>query len=503
MNATPPGTQPGTPRRAPGILLAVLMAAMAAGPVFNYGVGALSATIVDSYGITEGQYGYIITAVFLLAGVTAPVLGVLADRIDTRVQLVLIFGGVLAAFLLSATWQSYAVLLVSALIAGVAQSFSNPVTNRIVARNVPLSQRATWMGWKQSGVQVGLLVSGLTFPAIGAAAGWRGAALFGAALCVPALLAGWFVVTRLQRRAGAHPTTTTPPASRTTSPPPERHPTTTPSSQRALPGATAPDATGPGGAPGLTHSPVVRSPARASAVTEAGNGARGATAASGREAATPDSRPAAEVRAGAGAGAAASSSSGKLPAAVWLFTVTSFLNAVGTQGVNVYASLFAVRAMGYTVTVAGVLLGVMGVIGIGSRIGWGRVSGRLGRPAPLIQLMSLGGIAGLVLLVLAETTQQHWLMWLGVAFHAALPLAANVVINSGIVAAVPRERIGVASGLVATGMYLGFALGPVVVGQLVDLTGAFTAGWSAVAGAYLLCFVAAVVLGRVQRRAAA
>ena len=94
-------------------------------------------------------------------------------------------------------------------------------------------------------------------------------------------------------------------------------------------------------------------------------------------------------------------------------------------------------------------------------------------------------------------------MWLGVAFHAALPLAANVVINSGIVAAVPKERIGVASGLVATGMYLGFALGPVVVGQLVDLTGAFTAGWAAVAGAYVLGFVAAVVLGRVQRRVAA
>ncbi|RLZ03362.1 MFS transporter [Kocuria tytonicola] len=417
------------------------MAAMAAGPVFNYGVGALSATIVDSYGVTEGQYGYIITAVFLLAGITAPVLGVLADRIDTRVQLALIFGGVLAAFLLSATWQSYAVLLVSALIAGVSQSFSNPVTNRIVARNVPLSQRATWMGWKQSGVQVGLLVSGLTFPVIGAVAGWRGAALFGAALCVPALFAGWFVVTRLQRRAITYPATTpTPPLA----------------SRPALPGPTTPDVTG------------------------------------------PDTRSAAEARAGAGAGAAASSSSGKLPAAVWLFTVTSFLNAVGTQGVNVYASLFAVRAMGYTVTVAGVLLGVMGVIGIGSRIGWGRVSGRLGRPAPLIQLMSLGGIAGLVLLVLAETTQQHWLMWLGVAFHAALPLAANVVINSGIVAAVPRERIGVASGLVATGMYLGFALGPVVVGQLVDLTGAFTAGWAAVAGAYVLCFVAAVVLGRVQ-----
>ena len=111
-------------RKAPGILLAVLMAAMAAGPVFNYGVGALSATIVESYAITEGQYGFIITVVFAVAGLAAPLLGVLADRIDTRVQLTLIFGGVLVAFLLSATWQSYAMLLVAALIAGLAQSLS-------------------------------------------------------------------------------------------------------------------------------------------------------------------------------------------------------------------------------------------------------------------------------------------------------------------------------------------------------------------------------------------
>ncbi|MBO4145480.1 MFS transporter [Kocuria rhizophila] len=429
-------------RKAPGILLAVLMAAMAAGPVFNYGVGALSATIVESYGITEGQYGFIITAVFVMAGLAAPLLGVLADRIDTRVQLTLIFGGVLVAFLLSATWQSYAVLLVAALIAGLAQSFSNPVTNRIVAQRVPLTQRSAWMGWKQSGVQVGLLVAGLTFPVVGAALGWRGAALFGALLCVPLLVTGWSVVTRLQRRARESTPTTTPPA------------------------------------------PTVAGPGRESRERTVG---------------IPGPRA---VGAGVMAGSAAASS-GALPPAVWLLTLTSFLNAVGTQGVNVYASLFAVRAMGYTVTVAGLLLGVMGVIGIGSRIGWGRVTGRLGRPAPLIQVMSLGGIVGLGLLVLAESTQQHWLMWLGVAFHAALPLAANVVINSGIVAAVPKERIGVASGLVATGMYLGFALGPVVVGQLVDLTGAFTAGWTAVAGAYVLCFVAAVVLGRVQRRVAA
>ncbi|MDN5632425.1 MFS transporter [Kocuria sp.] len=435
---------PSAPTRtAPGILLAVLMAAMAAmaaGPVFNYGVGALSATIVESYGITEGQYGFIITAVFVVAGLAAPLLGVLADRIDTRVQLTLIFGGVLVAFLLSATWQSYAMLL----------------------------------------------VAGLTFPVAGAAFGWRGAALFGALLCVPLLVTGWTVVTRLQRRAREN-TPTTPPAP-------------SPAAPSAAGRAPAPPRDRPSaGLPGPTHG----GPFESAHVELSDAAADGVNPGPGQVSQERTGERAGLRAAGAGApGRGAAASSGALPTAVWLLTLTSFLNAVGTQGVNVYASLFAVRAMGYTVTVAGLLLGVMGVIGIGSRIGWGRVTGRLGRPAPLIQVMSVGGVVGLGLLVLAETTQQHWLMWLGVAFHAALPLAANVVINSGIVAAVPKERIGVASGLVATGMYLGFALGPVVVGQLVDLTEAFTAGWAAVAGAYVLCFVAALVLGRVQARRA-
>ncbi|RUP82279.1 MULTISPECIES: MFS transporter [unclassified Kocuria] len=435
---------PSAPTRtAPGILLAVLMAAMAAmaaGPVFNYGVGALSATIVESYGITEGQYGFIITAVFVVAGLAAPLLGVLADRIDTRVQLTLIFGGVLVAFLLSATWQSYAMLL----------------------------------------------VAGLTFPVAGAAFGWRGAALFGALLCVPLLVTGWTVVTRLQRRAREN-TPTTPPAP-------------SPAAPSAAGRAPAPPRDRPSaGLPGPTHG----GPFESAHVELSDAAADGVNPGPGQVSQERTGERSGLRAAGAGApGRGAAASSGALPTAVWLLTLTSFLNAVGTQGVNVYASLFAVRAMGYTVTVAGLLLGVMGVIGIGSRIGWGRVTGRLGRPAPLIQVMSVGGVVGLGLLVLAETTQQHWLMWLGVAFHAALPLAANVVINSGIVAAVPKERIGVASGLVATGMYLGFALGPVVVGQLVDLTEAFTAGWAAVAGAYVLCFVAALVLGRVQARRA-
>ena len=70
------------------------------------------------------------------------------------------------------------------------------------------------------------------------------------------------------------------------------------------------------------------------------------------------------------------------------------------------------------------------------------------------------------------------------------------------VAAAPAAKVGAASGLVATGMYLGFGAGPLIVGQLVDLTGSFTAGWIAVGITYVASVVVAIILSRLHKRSA-
>ncbi|RRJ88304.1 MFS transporter [Gulosibacter macacae] len=388
--------------KAPLSLLVALVVAMAMGPVFNFGMSALAPEIVDAYDITEGQFGLLITVLFLAAGLSATLLGVLADRLSARAQLLIIHLGTALAFIIAATGDNYGWLIVAVIISGIAQAQSNPVTNRIVATEVPRASRSGWMGAKQSGVQVGLLFAGVTFPLVGLAFGWSGAAIFGAALTIPAIVLSWVVTKRLRQ-----PTAST----------------------------------------------------RTAAANEAAS-----------------QRPS---------------------AAMWLFPVASFLNAAGTQGFNGFAALFAVRAVDLPLTVAGCLLSIIGVIGIIGRIGWGRVAGKRERPAQLLAIMSIGGIVTMLILIAADQTGQAWLLWLAVPLHAALPLAANVVINSGIVAAVPPARVGVASGLVATGMYLGFALGPLIVGSLVDLTGAYTAGWAVLAGTYLGCTIIAIVLYRV------
>lgn len=423
---------------------------MAAGPLFNFALAALSSQVTADYGITEGQYGLIITIVFLLAGLSSALLGNLADRIPVRVQIAVIFGLMIAGFLVSISAPTYAALLAAAVIAGPAQAFANPVTNRIIAGTVPPEKRGAWMGWKQSGVQFGLLFAGVTVPFVGGLAGWTGVALMCVSVLGVLLVLGWLVLTRMQR-------------ARTTREPVE----------------TGEDA------------PVPEEPdSDGSSAAATGDGAR--AGAGERPAGTDD--PAEDPA------QKAPRPRVPLPPAVWLLALCAFLNAVGTQGVNAYASLFAVQTVGYPIELAGTMLAIIGVLGIVARNVWGRIAGRVRSAALLIQIMNLGGILAAGGLIVVEHTHLVPLMWAAVTLHAFFPLAANVVINSAVVASAPAGRIGVASGLVAAGMNFGFALGPLVMGLGIDVFGGYTPGWITLGAVYLGCYAVAVALSRAGRR---
>ncbi len=165
-------------------LLIILLCAMGAGPLFNYGISVSSALIIDQMGISAGQLGLIVTVVFAAAAVSSMWLGNLADKISARSQMLIIFVGTAVALVVAAFAHSYWVLLVAAVLAGPAQAISNPTTNRVIMRAVPLAKRTGWIGVKQSGVQASQLFSGLFFPAVALALGWIGAALGGAVVCV-------------------------------------------------------------------------------------------------------------------------------------------------------------------------------------------------------------------------------------------------------------------------------------------------------------------------------
>ncbi|WP_423058807.1 MFS transporter [Brevibacterium linens] len=165
-------------QKTPGIgLLTVLLGAVAAGPILLYGLSATSDSIIAELGISEARFGLLATTCFSAAAVGSATLGRLADRHSDLSLMAFIFVLSALALLLVAVPDGFWMLLIAAGLSGVAQSFPNGVTNRILLERVPTSKRIGWVGVKQSGVQVSQLVASLLFPVLALGIGWRGAAL--------------------------------------------------------------------------------------------------------------------------------------------------------------------------------------------------------------------------------------------------------------------------------------------------------------------------------------
>ncbi|MDO2936096.1 MFS transporter [Paeniglutamicibacter sulfureus] len=165
-------------------LLAILLVAVGIGPLLTYGLSAVSALVITELGISEAQFGLLATVCFGAGAVGNAAFGRFTDKQPDARLLALVFALATLSLLLAAIPGGYVLLLVASGLAGLAQSFPNGVTNRILAERVPEEQRIGWIGIKQSGVQVSQLVASLGFPALAAWIGWHGASGAGAAAAV-------------------------------------------------------------------------------------------------------------------------------------------------------------------------------------------------------------------------------------------------------------------------------------------------------------------------------
>ncbi|MFC7403336.1 MFS transporter [Citricoccus sp. GCM10030269] len=404
-------SRPGAPR-AGTALLTVLLIAMGVGPLLNYGLSATSDLLIRQLGVSAGQFGLLITVLFVSAAVSSMVIGRLADVLSIRSQLVFNYGGTVLALLISAIGPYYWVLVVACILVGPAQVIANPTTNRVIYSAVPATKRSGWIGVKQSGVQASQLAAGLLFPTAALWAGWSGAAI---AAGVVVLLLLWWSLRHI---------------------PPEA-PTDWSAVRRVL----------------ATRFRTRRTGASTS-----------------------------------------------LPMQVWLFAAVAFCSGMGTQATNVYLPLFAVRDHDYSLLVGGLAAGLSGVVGVASRVFWGRALGAGRRPGTLLALIASGALMGMACMVASSALDIAGLFWAGVALHGLTVLGTNVVVNAGTMQAVDATRIGAASGTTTMGMYAGFALGPVGMGAVVELTGGFLLGWILVGAVYVLLLSLAVTMVRTERR---
>lgn len=361
------------------VVWSALALCMAVGPLMLYSLSAVSPLVIADLGLSPSQYGAVATLTFAAAAAGCVVVGPVSERARTDRVMVAVSLGAGAGLLLVAVAPAFAWVVVGALVCGVAQSVSNPATNRYVSGLAP-RQRNALIGWKQSGVQMSQLTAGLLAPVLALHWGWRFALTAGVVVC----LAGALTAALLGSSA--------------------------PGSQSAVP---------------LT-----------SAAVDAGRHDLAAV------------RP--------------------------LRTYTFFV-AAGLAATNAYLPLYAHQQLGFGVGTAALTAALLAVIGLASRIWWGRREIPSRAVAPTLAALAMCSTLGAVATVTAQAGL-GLLVWVGSALFGISALAANSVTMVTLVSLVPAEVVGVASGSVATGLYLGFAAGPLLFGLLLE-SGSYWLGW--------------------------
>ncbi|MEX0869674.1 MAG: MFS transporter [Nitriliruptoraceae bacterium] len=166
-------------------------------------VGGLAVQIRADLDLSAAQIGSAVSAAFLVAAVSGPLGGRVADRIGPRRALVL--GAAVSTFSLTGiatAAQGWPTLLTFLVIGGLAVALTDPGLAVLINRAVVPRLHGLAFGIKESAVPVASLIAGVTVPAIAVTLGWRWA--FGVGLAFLVALAMLLPRVRTDL-SGAHP----------------------------------------------------------------------------------------------------------------------------------------------------------------------------------------------------------------------------------------------------------------------------------------------------------
>ncbi|WP_265583805.1 MFS transporter [Chitinimonas koreensis] len=167
------------------LLRLLVVAAMTLPMLILYAVGVLGPSLQRDLGIGLAAVGLLPMSCFGLAALLSLGAGQVVVRLGSQRALALLFASVALAYALLAGLPGLGGVIAAIAVCGLAQALANPVTNLLIAEQVPPAERAGVVGLKQSGVQLAALLAGLLLPTLSLWLGWRGAL---AGLALPALL---------------------------------------------------------------------------------------------------------------------------------------------------------------------------------------------------------------------------------------------------------------------------------------------------------------------------
>lgn len=164
-------------RQADRSLVPLLALTMTAAAITYAVLAVLASAIIEDLAMSRAQLGLVVSGYSIVAALLSPFTGRLVDRVGARNGMLLVFGFASVGFAAMSLATGFLTLVLTAGIVAIGNSLGNPSTNKMIALEVPDGRRGAVTGIKQSGVQVGSFLGGVSFPVIEAVWGWRGVML--------------------------------------------------------------------------------------------------------------------------------------------------------------------------------------------------------------------------------------------------------------------------------------------------------------------------------------
>jgi ACS family hexuronate transporter-like MFS transporter len=155
------------------VILGLCWLAFAIAFMQRLSIGPLAPFLKEDLSLSGAQVGFFMSAAAFGSLLTAAPAGWLADRIGVRWLLLVggVIGGIFIASMFTITSFTQGLILMA--LAGTGMGCVSPATTKAVLEWFPAKERATAMGFKQTGLNVGGIIAAATLPTMALALGWQ------------------------------------------------------------------------------------------------------------------------------------------------------------------------------------------------------------------------------------------------------------------------------------------------------------------------------------------
>lgn len=181
-----------------------------------------------------------------------------------------------------------------------------------------------------------------------------------------------------------------------------------------------------------------------------------------------------------------------------LLMLTQLCVGITVSSFVTYLGLFAV-SLGLTTSSIGTLISLFGLMGMISRICITTAAAKIKDETLLLSLLISSAIVVLIILMLANN-QRHWPLWV-----ASFGMGATIVVCNAIAMSIllRDNRFGQpvnTSGLLSSGFFTGFTVGPVLFGLIQLLPLGFYAGWLMLIMILLVALTVSIMLYQTSKK---